>query len=105
MAMRVPGSLGNVETRASETTRREVNESSDAGPASVATVKSGEAVVTAARSQEIKASTARAESARAEKLERIAAQLADGSYKVDFAAVAERLVDDELSRFGAPGAQ
>jgi flagellar biosynthesis anti-sigma factor FlgM len=101
--MRVPGhSIGTVETRASETARREVGEASES--ASTATAqKTGEAVVTGSRSQDIKASSARAESARAEKLERISAQLADGSYQVDFAAVAGRLVEDELSRAGASG--
>jgi flagellar biosynthesis anti-sigma factor FlgM len=101
--MRVPGhSIGTVETRASETARREVGEASESA-STASTPKTGEAVVTGSRSQDIKASSERAESARAQKLERIAAQLADGSYQVDFAAVAGRLIDDELSRTGASG--
>ena len=98
--MRVPGSqVGSVETRTGEVpVRRPGNESTEsataAGPAA------GDAVVVGGRSQEVQAQSARAGAARSEKLERIAAALADGSYQVDFTKVAEKLVDDELARGG-----
>ncbi|RMH40723.1 MAG: flagellar biosynthesis anti-sigma factor FlgM [Deltaproteobacteria bacterium] len=36
----------------------------------------------------------------ADRLERVRAQIADGSYQVDFDKLAERLVDEELARVG-----
>lgn len=96
--MRVPASsVGTAETRTGETpVRRETTEATSAGGAA----PTGEAVVVGSRSQEVRASAERAEAERADKLASIAAALESGTYKVDFAAVAERLVDDELSRSG-----
>jgi anti-sigma28 factor (negative regulator of flagellin synthesis) len=94
--MRVPGSaVGTVETRTGETpVRRETTEASSAAPAAQ------NAVVDGSRSQAVRASSERAEAARSQKLERIQMEIDSGTYKVDLGAVAEKLVDDELSRFG-----
>jgi flagellar biosynthesis anti-sigma factor FlgM len=95
--MRVPGSsAGSVERTGETPVRREATEATEAKA-----TQGSEAVVVGSRSKEVSASSARAEAARSQKLERIQAALDGGTYKVDFAAVAEKLVDEELARAGA----
>ena len=97
--MRVPGSqVGSVETRTGETpVRRSAAESAEAAGGAT---HAGEAVVDGSRSREVRTHSERAESARSQKLSRIASALEAGTYQVDFHQLANRLVDDELSRSG-----
>src|SRR5689334_3593996 len=98
--MRVPGSqVGSVETRTGETPVRR-SSAEAAGQAESIAAHAGEAVVDGSRSREVRTHSERAETARSQKLDRIASALEAGTYQVDFHQLANRLVDDELSRSG-----
>jgi anti-sigma28 factor (negative regulator of flagellin synthesis) len=83
-------SIGNVELRKTEGSTK-----LESGTEGV-----GEAVVVDLSARILSAASTRSEAAHGAKLERIAQQLKDGTYKVDLDRLAERITDDELARTG-----
>jgi len=83
-------SIGSVEARKTEPSTKV-----EAGAENI-----GEAVVVDLRARTMSAASNRSEAVHTAKLDRIARELKDGTYKVDLDRLAERIVDDELARTG-----
>jgi anti-sigma28 factor (negative regulator of flagellin synthesis) len=69
-------------------------------PGAASRVKSP-GVVVAPSALSLHAASGRSDAARAARLSAVRAALVDGSYQVDFKALAERIADEELARGGA----